>query len=75
MKKKVIAVLALGVVLSGCSAQERQRLEELRINKEYSPFRECTAWAAKVLGEDASAAEHLELTNSCLIMKRKDGAE
>ena len=75
MKKKMIAVLALGVVLSGCSAQERQRLEELRINKEYSPFRECTAWAAKVLGEDASAAEHLELTNSCLIMKRKDGAE
>ena len=75
MKKKVIAVLALGVVLSGCSAQERQRLEELRINKEYSPFRECTAWAAKVLGEDASAAEHLELTNSCLIMKRKGGAE
>ena len=74
MKKKVIAVLALGVVLSGCAAQE-QRLEELRINKEYSPFRECTAWAAKVLGEDASAAEHLELTNSCLIMKRKDGAE
>ena len=75
MKKKMIAVLALGVVLSGCSAQERQRLEELRINKEYSPFRECTAWAAKVLGEDASAAEHLELTNSCLIMKRKGGAE
>ena len=75
MKKKMIAVLALGVVLSGCSAQERQRLEELRINKEYSPFRECTAWAAKVLGEDATAAEHLELTNSCLIMKRKDGAE
>ena len=75
MKKKVIAVLALGVVLSGCSAQERQRLEELRINKEYSPFRECTAWAAKVLGEDATAAEHLELTNSCLIMKRKGGSE
>ena len=74
MKKKVIAVLALGVALSGCSAQE-QRLEELRINKEYSPFRECTAWAAKVLGEDATAAEHLELTNSCLIMKRKGGAE
>ena len=74
MKKKVIAVLALGVVLSGCAAQE-QRLEELRINKEYSPFRECTAWAAKVLGEDASAAEHLELTNSCLIMKRKGGSE
>ena len=74
MNKKVIAVLALGVALSGCAAQE-QRLEELRINKEYSPFRECTAWAAKVLGEDASAAEHLELTNSCLIMKRKGGAE
>ena len=74
MNKKAIAVLALGVVLSGCAAQE-QRLEELRINKEYSPFRECTAWAAKVLGEDANAAEHLELTNSCLIMKRKDGAE
>ena len=74
MNKKVIAVLVLGVALSGCAAQE-QRLEELRINKEYSPFRECTAWAAKVLGEDASAAEHLELTNSCLIMKRKGGAE
>ena len=67
--------MALGVVLGGCSAQERQRLEELRINKEYSLFRECTAWAAKVFGEEASAAEHLELTNSCLIMKRKGGAE
>ena len=74
MNKKAITVMALAVVLSGCAAQE-QRLEELRINKEYSPFRECTAWAAKVLGEDASAAEHLELTNSCLIMKRKGGAE
>ena len=74
MKTKAIVILAAVIALAGCSAQE-QRLEELRINKEYSPFRECTAWAAKVLGEDASAAEHLELTNSCLIMKRKGGAE
>ena len=74
MKTKTIVILAAVIALAGCSAQE-QRLEELRINKEYSPFRECTAWAAKVLGEDASAAEHLELTNSCLIMKRKGGAE
>ena len=75
MKTKTIVILAAVIALAGCSAQERQKLEELRINKEYSPFRECTAWAAKVLGEDATAAEHLELTNSCLIMKRKDGAE
>ena len=74
MKTKVIIILATVIALAGCSAQE-QRLEELRINKEYSPFRECTAWAAKVLGEDATAAEHLDLTNSCLIMKRKGGAE
>ena len=74
MKTKTIVILAAVIALAGCSAQE-QRLEELRINKEYSPFRECTAWAAKVLGEDATAAEHLELTNSCLIMKRKGGAE
>ena len=74
MKTKTIVILAAVIALAGCSAQE-QRLEKLRINKEYSPFRECTAWAAKVLGEDATAAEHLELTNSCLIMKRKDGAE
>ena len=74
MKTKTMIILAAVITLAGCSAQE-QRLEELRINKEYSPFRECTAWAAKVLGEDASAAEHLELTNSCLIMKRKGGAE
>ena len=74
MKTKTIVILAAVIALAGCSAQE-QRLEELRINKEYSPFRECTAWAAKVIGEDATAAEHLELTNSCLIMKRKDGAE
>ena len=74
MKTKTIVILAAVTALAGCSSQE-QRLEELRINKEHSPFRECTAWAAKVLGEDATAAEHLELTNSCLIMKRKGGAE
>ena len=74
MKMKTIVILAAVIALAGCSAQE-QRLEELRINKEYSPFRECTTWAAKVIGEDATAAEHLELTNSCLIMKRKGGAE
>ena len=74
--KKILATacVASGFLLGGCAEQQHQ-LEQLRINKEYSPFRECTAWAAKVLGEDASAAEHLELTNSCLIMKSKNGAE
>ena len=74
MKTKIGIVVVAGMLLGGCAEQQIQ-LEQLRINKEYSPFRECTAWAAKVLGEDATAAEHLELTNSCLIMKRKDGAE
>ena len=74
MKTKIGIVVVAGMLLGGCAEQQIQ-LEQLRINKEYSPFRECTAWAAKVLGEDASAAEHLELTNSCLIMKRKNGAE
>ena len=74
MKTKIGIVVVAGMLLGGCAEQQIQ-LEQLRINKEYSPFRECTAWAAKVLGEDATAAEHLELTNSCLIMKRKNGAE
>ena len=71
----ITACVVAGFLLGGCAGQDGQNLEQLRINKEFSPFRECTAWAAKVLGEDATAAEHLELTNSCLIMKRKNGAE
>lgn len=70
----LITCLASVVLLGGC-ANQGTNLEQLRINKEYSPFRECTAWAAKVLGEDAKPEEHLELTNSCLLMQRKDGFE
>ena len=38
-----------------------------------SPFVDCADWAAEVLGEDGKPAEHLELTNSCLVMKSTDG--
>lgn len=75
MKMKTIAVIVTGFLLSGCAAKERQETEQLRINKEFSPFRECTAWSERVLGDGAAPAEHLELTNSCLLMKRKNGLE
>lgn len=75
MTRKIIAVLVTSVLLSGCALKEKQETERLRINKEFSSFRECTAWSAKVLGDGATPEEHLELTNSCLIMKRKDGHE
>lgn len=40
-----------------------------------SPFVDCADWAAEVLGDDGKPAEHLELTNSCLIMKSTGGFE
>lgn len=56
------------------SAQKAREL--IRRSKEPPPplesaFADCAAWSWEVLGDGAKPAEHLELTNSCLLMKKK----
>ena len=71
----VFAALCGALLLAGCGGgSEWHQTERLRIEKEFEKgsgtFQECAAWAAKSLGDDATAPEHLELTNSCLQMRR-----
>ena len=75
--KKILVAAALcgALLLAGCGGgSEWHQTERLRIEKEFEKgsgtFQECAAWAAKSLGDDATAPEHLELTNSCLQMRR-----
>ena len=71
----VVAAMCGALLLAGCGGgSEWHQTERLRIEKEFEKgsgtFQECAAWAAKSLGDDATAPEHLELTNSCLQMRR-----
>ena len=75
--RKILTAAALcgALLLAGCGGgSEWHQTERLRIEKEFEKgsgtFQECAAWAAKSLGDDATAPEHLELTNSCLQMRR-----
>ena len=75
--QKILTAAALcgAFLLAGCGGgSEWHQTERLRIEKEFEKgsgtFQECAAWAAKSLGDDATAPEHLELTNSCLQMRR-----
>ena len=75
--QKILTAAALcgALLLVGCGGgSEWHQTERLRIEKEFEKgsgtFQECAAWAAKSLGDDATAPEHLELTNSCLQMRR-----
>ena len=74
-KTLTAAALCGAALLVGCGGgSEWHQTERLRIEKEFEKgsgtFQECAAWAAKSLGDDATAPEHLELTNSCLQMRR-----
>ena len=74
--RKILTAAALcgALLLAGCGGSQWHQTERLRIEKEFEKgsgtFQECAAWAAKSLGDDATAPEHLELTNSCLQMRR-----
>ena len=70
---KLLAIAIVMTLLGGCTARESDDIVKLRLTQEFAKdertFHECADWARESLGEDASAAEQMELTNSCLHMQ------
>ena len=70
---KLLAIAIVLTLLGGCTAKESDDIVKLRLTQEFAKdertFHECADWARESLGEDASAAEQMELTNSCLHMQ------
>ena len=70
---KLLAIAIVLALLGGCTARESDDIVKLRLTQEFAKdertFHECADWARESLGEDASAAEQMELTNSCLHMQ------
>lgn len=65
----------MGVLLGSCGGRELHESEQCLVER-YSPsFQQCAAWARESLGDDATAPEHMELTNSCLQMQREIEAD
>ena len=72
---KLLAIAIVLTLLGGCTARESDDIVKLRLTQEFAKdertFHECADWARESLGEDASAPEYMELTNSCLHMQTK----
>ena len=70
---KLFAIAIVLLLLGGCTAKESDDIVKLRLTQEFAKdertFHECADWARESLGEDASGAEQMELTNSCLHMQ------
>ena len=70
---KLVAIAIVLTLLGGCTARESDDIVKLRLTQEFAKdertFHECADWARESLGEDASGAEQMELTNSCLHMQ------
>ena len=70
---KLLAIAIVMTLLGGCTARESDDIVKLRLTQEFAKdertFHECADWARESLGEDASGAEQMELTNSCLHMQ------
>ena len=70
---KLLAIAIVMTLLGGCTARESDDIVKLQLKQEFAKdertFHECADWARESLGEDASAAEQMELTNSCLHMQ------
>ena len=70
---KLVAIAIFLILLGGCTARESDDIVKLRLTQEFAKdertFHECADWARESLGEDASGAEQMELTNSCLHMQ------
>ena len=74
--RRVVKLFAIAIVmtlLGGCAGRESDDIVKLRLTQEFAKdertFHECADWARESLGEDASGAEQMELTNSCLHMQ------
>ena len=71
--RELVVIAAVLILLGGCAARESDDIVKLRLTQEFAKdertFHECADWARESLGEDASAAEQMELTNSCLHMQ------
>ena len=72
---KLLAIAIVLTLLGGCTARESDDIVKLRLTQEFAKdertFHECADWARESLGEDATAPEYMELTNSCLHMQTK----
>ena len=72
---KLLAIAIVMTLLGGCTARESDDIVKLRLTQEFAKdertFHECADWARESLGEDATAPEYMELTNSCLHMQTK----